>query len=216
MYYIYLEQSWELVSKALEEQRKNRAKNDKNHIEVTKSVVAVGNVNKRKSDDKLVSGNKKIKSEVVASESPKTEKGSFEEQKMAKKLAKRLNKSTKQKHRQMEKAQWQEMIQSMIPEAGNNEELIQNLQRVSNATNVPHKTKWDKFNRPNFMVNNLAMFIFNQSIMIYTMILSDFFDEHAWLHCEPNNNRSTLDYGFKSIEKKSRKEEGWKVNSVSN
>ncbi|EFX76922.1 cell growth-regulating nucleolar protein [Daphnia pulex] len=124
------EQSWELVSKSLEEQRTNRAKNDKNHIEVTKSVVAVGNANKRKSDDKLVSGNKKIKKEIVASESSKTVKGSFKEQKMAKKLAKEQNKSTKQKHRQMEKAQWQEIVQSMISEAGNNEELIQNLQRT--------------------------------------------------------------------------------------
>jgi hypothetical protein len=130
------------MSKALEEQRKNRAENDKNHIEVTKSVVAVGNVNKRKSDDKLVSGNKKIKKEAVANESSKTVKDSFEEQKMAKKLANKQNKSTKQKHRKMEKAQWQEIVQSMIPEAGNNEELIQNLQRVSNATNFPQKTKF--------------------------------------------------------------------------
>jgi hypothetical protein len=202
------------MSKALEEQRKNRAENDKNHIEVTKSVVAVGNVNKRKSDDKLVSGNKKIKKEAVANESSKTVKDSFEEQKMAKKLANKQNKSTKQKHRKMEKAQWQEIVQSMIPEAGNNEELIQNLQRVSNATNFPQKTKWNKLNRPNFMVNNLAIFIFIQSIMIYIMILSDFFDEHAWLHCEPNYNRSTLEYGFNSLEKESRKEEWWKVNSV--
>jgi N-acetylmuramoyl-L-alanine amidase CwlA len=152
------EQSWELFSKALKDHQKNKAKNANNqekNMEPTKNVPSVENVNKRKSDGNTVSENKKYIKEIEVSESLKTEKSLQKENKiMAKKLAK---KQAQQKKKNMIKAEWQSVIQSVITEVGNNEALVNDLESVRNAPNIPLETKWSCLIRPNFMVRILAI-----------------------------------------------------------
>jgi hypothetical protein len=144
----FLERSFELISKVFKERHENKGNND-NQIKATK----------RKSEIHSISGNKKIRKDIEENGSKKKE-ASLEEKKMAVKLSKKSKKSRDQEKRQKERGIWKENIQSMIPEAGNNKELVYDLQRVSSAPNIPCRMKWEKFNRHIFMVLHYFHFMY--------------------------------------------------------
>ncbi|XP_057376406.1 uncharacterized protein LOC130697518 [Daphnia carinata] len=146
------EQSWDLVSKALRDERKHKAKNNitndnKKHTAARK-ITAEESGNKATND--VISGeaNMKLKKESRS----QVKEPSFEEKKNARKLAKKLARQKNAKNKVIDNAEWTNMIQSLVQQVnGDNEELRNHLERISHAPNIPQKGKWSSMNRPKFM-----------------------------------------------------------------
>ncbi|KAI9561860.1 cell growth-regulating nucleolar protein [Daphnia sinensis] len=146
------EQSWNLISKALIDERKNKAKSNttngsKKHTETNK-VTDKASGNKENKDVISGKGNMKLKKE---SGSP-VEETSFEEKRNARKLAKKLARQNNAKNKLIDNVEWTNMIQSLVQQVDvDNEELKNHLQRISHAPNIPQKAKWSSMSRPKFM-----------------------------------------------------------------
>lgn len=146
------EQSWDLISKALKDDRNHKAKsnttNDSKKHTATNKVIAEENGNKETNG--VISGkvNMKLKKKT---ESPMKETA-FEEKRNARKLAKKLTRQNNAKKKLIDNAKWTYMIQSLVKEVDvDNEELTNHLQRISHAPNIPQKVKWSSMSRPKFM-----------------------------------------------------------------
>lgn len=181
---VYLEQSWDLISKALKEERehkgKNNTKTDRKKHTANNKIIFEEDENRETDNVTTINGNLKLKKEAEDS-GLQIKHSSFEERKMARKLAQKSAKHNSAKLKLINNAEWTIMVQSLIKEVGNeNEDLISHLQRISHAPNIPHKVKWSVMNRPNFMVRQILILWCKQGPRFYFRIL-DFFDEYPCL-----------------------------------